>query len=108
MAVKKITMILVSFCLTSCGLKYIDHPGPKPEDLWVKNGVSRNDISRVLKQCGYNNSTWTIAQQEKVDKCMLSQSFVFTDSPYGDFGSLCKYSDYQELPSCRSLINTHK
>jgi hypothetical protein len=89
----------------SCSLQYIDAPSLDQEDRWIKEALNKKDIARYLANCGYDEPTWSIAQQERVDSCMLLQGFIFIDSPYGRQGSRCKHPMYQTLPSCQSLKN---
>lgn len=96
-------LIVASVALTACGLRYIDAPPVTQEDRWIKEGYNKNAIWRALNVCGYDRSTWNMKQQIKVDECMLSQKFIFIDSPYGEQGSICKFPDSKELPSCRYL-----
>lgn len=98
-----VVIVALSSVLASCGLRYIDAPPVTAEVRWIKAGHTKNDIYRVLVACGYDKSTRNDGQRVDVDKCMLSRGFVFIDSPYGQQGAICKYSDYQYLPSCQSL-----
>ena len=103
-----VVIVALSSALASCGLRYIDAPPISVEDRWIKDGYSKNDIYRVLIACGYNKATRNNDQQIFVDKCMLLRGFIFIDSPYGQQGAVCKYADYQHLPSCQSLKNQRK
>lgn len=105
---RMVVIVALSSSMVSCGLRYIDAPPVTVEDRWIKDGHTRNDIYRVLVACGYDKSTRNDDQRVAVDKCMLSRGFVFIDSPYGQQGAICKYSDYQYLPSCQSLKTSGK
>jgi hypothetical protein len=76
--------------------------------VWIKKGYNKDAIWRVLSVCGYDRSTWNMEQQVKVDECMLSQDFIFIDSPYGEQGSICTFFSNKELPSCRFLENSRQ
>ena len=102
----KINFILtVSFlsALTSCSLRYLDAPPVGVQDRWLKDNFTPNDIYHALLACGFEPSSRNEALRFLVDKCMLSQGFIFIDSPYGEQGSICMYPDYQLRPSCQSL-----
>lgn len=101
--IKFLTSLLLIVFLSSCALQYLDAPSPSEEDSWIKKGLSKNDIVFYLEKCGHKESTWNMQQQEKTDKCMLSHKFIFIDSPYGETGSICKFLEYKNLPSCKSL-----
>jgi hypothetical protein len=103
-----IVIVALSSGLASCGLRYIDAPPITIEDRWIKDGHSKNDIYRAVIACGYDRATRNNDQQISVDKCMLSRGFIFVDSPYDQQGAICKYADYQHLPSCQSLKNEKK
>lgn len=82
----------------------IDSPPVGPEDVWIRNGSSRNEIRRNLKECGFDSNSWDILQQEKVDLCMLDRKFVFIETPYKHKGHICHIDRYKALPSCQSLL----
>jgi hypothetical protein len=94
----------LSWLMISCSFKYIDKPQPTEEDRWVKQNITRWQVKQELIRCGFNRFTWSVQQQISIDNCMLNKGFTFIDSPYGAFGSICKYPDYKNtLPSCLSM-----
>ncbi len=87
--------------VAGCGLKNIDKPPPSQFERWSKTGESRAETKQDLKSCGYLDATWTIEQQHKVDKCMLSRGYKFIDEVRGM--GRCDHEPYQDIPSCQSL-----
>jgi len=113
---KKQSAVLILFSLfffEGCNLKYMDAPGLFQSDRWRfkeeefygyskhRNSIYHAKVFNELLACGYDESTWNIAQQEKIDNCMLDKGFIFIDSPFGTTQMMCDKDIYKGLPSCK-------
>ncbi len=125
---KKQSVVLILFSLLffeGCNLKYMDKPPLTQADRWRlkeeefygyskhRDSIYHAKIFNELLACGYDESTWNIEQQKRIDNCMLNKDFIFIDSPFGTTQMRCDRDIYKELPSCkqskgvvRSFIST--
>lgn len=102
----KFAIIFIITCLcAACSLSEMGDPPLDAGDRWIKEGLNREQVRRAYIKCGYNESNWNMKIQKDIDNCMLSNNFIFIDSPYESVHRQCKdiYPKFQRLPSCQSL-----
>ncbi|MDR2239546.1 MAG: hypothetical protein LBE33_03820 [Zoogloeaceae bacterium] len=85
--------------LSACGKPFSKPPPPYEFERWEKTGVTKEEIKKILLECGYEtpflNGRQNLNEVIIADRCMTKNGYIYLGS-YDP----CSYSYGKNLPGC--------